>query len=124
MTGGADLDLLATRELAMRSLLRGVEWTGRHGSGYGRLVLAGKRKMLVQSSDLLPARGSTLRLTMLTPDDSSCPPLRVHMVVEAAGEELVAGREPGFVASVRSFVDPRDEPRYAQLVDWLTSRGG
>lgn len=117
-----DLDFLATQELELRSLLRGVEWHGRHGGGYGRVVLAGPRRLLIASEGSLPTETTTIRVVMLTPEDSSAPPMALHVEVAQASATIVAGREPGFVGVIRGFIDPRDELRYRQLVDWMASR--
>lgn len=117
-----DLDFLATQELQLRSLLRGVEWHGRHGGGYGRVVLAGPRKVLVASEGVLPGEQTTIRLVMQTPDDSSAPPMALHVEVLQSSDAIVGGRQPGFVGAIRGFVDPRDELRWRHLVEWMTKR--
>lgn len=117
-----DLDFLATQELQLRSLLRGVEWHGRHGGGYGRVVLAGPRRVLVAAEGSLPTETTTVRLVMLTPEDSSAPPMALHVEVAQASSTIIGGRQPGFVGIIRGFVDPRDELRYRHLVEWMTRR--
>ncbi len=117
-----DLDFLATQELELRSLLRGVEWHGRHGGGYGRVVLAGPRRLLIAAEGSLPAETTTVRVVMLTPEDSSAPPMALHVEVAQASATIIGGRQPGFVGLIRGFVDPRGELRYRHLVEWMTNR--
>jgi hypothetical protein len=117
-----DLDFLATQELELRSLLRGVEWHGRHGGGYGRVVLAGPRRLLVAVEGTLPTETTTVRVVMLTPEDSNASPMALHVEVAQSSQTIVGGRDPGFVGVIRGFVDPRDELRYRHLVEWMVKR--
>ncbi len=120
ITGAADLDRMATRELNMRSLLRAVEWDCEDGaSGDGRVVLAGPRKILVATMYDPPPAGQAATIMLQTHDDSSCPPLPIAVEIKQSGRALAAGREPGFVAHVTGFYCEADEQRYAGLVQWL-----
>ncbi len=120
ITGAAEVDHLATRELHMRSLLRAIDWSAQDGTdGEARLVLAGPRRLLVATRYDPPAEGQSCTLTMQTPEESSCPPLAIECRVARSSTTLVTGREPGFVAEIVSFYSPGDEQRYSGLVSWL-----
>ncbi len=111
---------MATRELNLRSLLRSVGWRDSDGmTGNGRLVLAGAKSLLVACRFEPPVRGTWADVVLQTPDDSSCPPLRVRVRVTRSDSFLVANKEPGFVGEITGFLTSSDETRYGDLVDWL-----
>jgi len=121
ITGAANLDRMATMELNMRSLLRSVEWDAEDGSGgEGRVVLAGKDRLLVATLYDPPPAGQVATVTLQTHEDSSSPPLPIQVEIMRSGASLVGGREPGFVAKVRSFYSDADAHRFEGLVSWLS----
>ena len=120
ITGAANLDRMATQELNMRSLLRAVDWDAEDGTyGDGRVVLAGKDRLLVATMYDPPAKGVTATVTLQTQEDSSLPPLPIQVEVAQSGANLVAGREPGFIAKIRTFYSDADAQRYESLVSWI-----
>lgn len=124
ITGAVDLDRAATVELEMRSLLRRVDWsTGEGHFGSGRLVLAGRDRVLVSCTGEVPPQGADVTVVLQTPEDSSAPPVGMTALVLRAGPRLVAGGEAGFVGRVTGFFSGSDEHRYQGLVSWLAGKG-
>ncbi len=121
-TSDRTMDDVATRELVMRKLLRGVVYRDEEGrTRRGRLVLASKKTALV-AGPRPPSVGATVQMALETPEGSGIPPLRFLGHVVRSGPRLVAGSEPGCVVSLRLFPDRGDAERWGELVAWLVQR--
>ncbi len=114
---GHDLSCVSDADLVRRLMTRRVLVAG----VARRLVLAGKKELLVECG-ALPGKGQEMTLELDRPKSSGLGPIRITGRVRRAGAAAVEGWKPGFVLKIDRFENPAEAEAYRDFVAWLAVR--